>query len=93
MLKLTAVGIDVERIPMATASDASSRAEIMKLAEQRAVSAAPFLSKTYFGDTPWDLQASRALGYSFVGVGSSVEHTVVYRDLADQDSILSMLGV
>ena len=92
-LKLAAVGIECDRTPLATSSDAVSRIEIMRLAEQRAAADGPFLRRTYFGDAPWDLAASAELGYAFVAIGPNVEHSVSFNDLSDHDGILSKLGV
>jgi hypothetical protein len=48
---------------------------------------------TYFGDGPWDRQASAELGYDFVAVGRGVSHTVCYDDLSETDAILARLMV
>ncbi len=90
-LKLSSVGIDVGGIPLATASDAIARVDIMGIAEERAGSGEPFTHKTYFGDGPWDQQASAELGYSFIAVGTEVDHPIRFMDLVDQDAILSVL--
>ena len=92
-LKLRAVGIEFDGLPFATSSDLTSRAEIMRLAERRAGALGPFSRKTYFGDAPWDLEATRALGYDFVAVGERVEHSCRFSDLRDLDTILGVLQV
>lgn len=92
-LKLSSAGIDFGGLPFASASDAASRVEIMRLAEQRAGACSRFTRKTYFGDAPWDQRASAELRYHFVGVGMHVEHSIAFDDLTDQEAILSLLGV
>ena len=92
-LKLAHIGIDTAQIPLASSSEAESRVAIMRLAERLAGSGRPFGRRTYFGDAPWDRAASAELGYSFVGIGSQVEHPVRFKDFRDRDGILSILGV
>lgn len=91
-LKLAKIGINAQRIPLATSSEATARIDIMRLAEQRAGLGRQFARKTYFGDAPWDQKASVELGYSFVAVGAGVNHSVRFKDFTDQDAILSILG-
>lgn len=91
-LKLMAIGIDPFAVPLATSSDALSRTEIIKVAEQRSMARAPFKRKSYFGDGAWDKRASEELGYRFFGVGSGIEHDIVFADLRDQDAILKELA-
>ena len=91
-LKLAHVGIQAARIPLATSSEAPARVEIMRLAERMAGSGQRFERRTYFGDAPWDRAASAELGYSFVAIGTQVEHAVRFEDLSDQDGILSILA-
>jgi beta-phosphoglucomutase-like phosphatase (HAD superfamily) len=91
-LKLAHVGIQPAHIPLATSSEAEARVDIMRQAERLAGSGLRFERRTYFGDTPWDRKASAELGYSFVGIGEHVEHSVKFADLRDQDGILSILG-
>jgi beta-phosphoglucomutase-like phosphatase (HAD superfamily) len=91
--KLDAVDIDYDGLPFASSSDAKSRLDIMRLAEQRASSDGVFDRKTYFGDAPWDQKASAELGYRFVAVGSGVDHPIRFDDLTDHGAILEALGV
>jgi phosphoglycolate phosphatase-like HAD superfamily hydrolase len=58
---------------MACGSDALTRLEIMRLAEQRALEragAAGFFTRTYVGDAVWDVKAAAALEYRFIGVAA-----------------------
>ena len=91
-LKLAHVGMPVARIPLASASDATARTAIMRLAEQRAMQGSRPIRATYFGDGPWDQRASAELGYAFVAVGCSVSHRVAYDDLSDIDGIFAHLA-
>jgi len=91
--KLRSAGIAFEDTPFATASDAISRTAIMRLAEQRALSATRFTNRTYFGDGPWDKAASAQLGYDFVAIGGCVQHACAFEDFTKQDAILSVLGI
>jgi phosphoglycolate phosphatase-like HAD superfamily hydrolase len=93
LLKLQAVGIDTNSIPLATASDSSDRCEILKIAVNRASNGRPLDRTTYFGDGEWDKKAASELGYEFIGVGSKVSHHRVVPDLTDLAAILRQLGV
>jgi len=80
--KLAAAGFDVSSLPMATASDCMSRADIIALAASRA--GRELHDVVYVGDGPWDLLACRKLGIPFIGTGNKIhrlleagaEHTV-----------------
>jgi phosphoglycolate phosphatase-like HAD superfamily hydrolase len=91
-LKLKAAGIDVAGIPITSSSDHFSRIEIMKIAELRA-GTSQYESRTYFGDSPWDLRASEVLGYNFVLVGSSIEYDRRFPDFTAADDIMSCIGL
>ena len=93
VLKLRAIGIDSDRIPMATASDATNRSVIMQLAESRSMNSRAALKKTYFGDGDWDQRASAQLNYAFIAIGSRVDHHTAFADLSDHAAILAQLGV
>jgi len=75
LFKLWASNLSVDGIPMATSDDDRNRKRIMEIAAGRARDfyACPgFERVVYLGDGPWDLQASRSLGYSFIGIGPRV---------------------
>jgi beta-phosphoglucomutase-like phosphatase (HAD superfamily) len=93
LLKLAHVGIDAARLGFASSSDAHARAEIMRLAAQRALRGESFTRATYFGDGPWDRRASLELEYDFIGVGGAVQHPTAYPDLDDTEAILAQLDV
>ncbi|MCP4750745.1 MAG: HAD family hydrolase [Proteobacteria bacterium] len=74
--KMNKSGIDADSLPMASASDAVSREEIMTLAYRRAkerYQVDEFESITYIGDGLWDLKACKNLGYTFVGIGHDIQ--------------------
>ncbi len=76
LFKLGASGLRVDDIPMATSDDDRDRQRIMEIALQRAGEqyACPGFERiVYIGDGLWDLQASRALGFAFIGVGSRLQ--------------------
>ena len=74
-IKLESSGFGVSDVPLSSSDDANDRISIMlnalgKLGES-------FESVTYFGDGPWDQEASTTLGWEFVPVGrelSGLEH-------------------
>ena len=69
-LKLKLSGLDSFDLPLASSDDAMARSRIMQIAAQRTLGSqtgnrADF---TYVGDGAWDLQASRELGWGFIGI-------------------------
>jgi phosphoglycolate phosphatase-like HAD superfamily hydrolase len=69
-LKLNAAGYDLSGLPMATSSERSARADIIRLAVERA--GGSLAEAVYVGDGPWDLRATQQLGIPFIGVGRKV---------------------
>ncbi|MGI9357628.1 MAG: hypothetical protein ACR2PF_21035, partial [Rhizobiaceae bacterium] len=61
--------------------DAYDRKEIMRTALSRL--GGSFDSVTYYGDGPWDRDASHQLGWSFVAVGSALGGLESYYGLGD----------
>jgi phosphoglycolate phosphatase-like HAD superfamily hydrolase len=94
--KLSAAGIDVEGVAMATADDATSREEILRAAMRRA---GPSVRATYVGDRPWDLNASRVVGAGFVGIAGADDAlrtagvTALLPDLRDVRGFLAAVGL
>ena len=86
-MKLRAVGLDPDALNVASGSDAESRVEIMRIAARRALAGRRVDRKTYFGNRPWDKEASRQLGWDFIGVGRDVEHGNRFDDFLDHESI------
>ena len=66
--KLAAAGLDISSFPIATSSDASRRADIIRLAAKRA--GLPLSQAVYVGDGVWDLRACRELDIAFIGTGA-----------------------
>ncbi len=76
LFKLRVSGLTVNGIPMATSDDHKDRKRIMGIAVERAKNyyACPgFKDVVYVGDGPWDMHASHALGYGFIGIGPRLE--------------------
>jgi beta-phosphoglucomutase-like phosphatase (HAD superfamily) len=93
MMKMGAIGLDPEGLILASASDADSRVEIIRIAENRALLGRQVERRTYFGDGPWDKKACTELGYAFIAIGKNVEHTTRFSDFAAADQILAELGL
>jgi phosphoglycolate phosphatase-like HAD superfamily hydrolase len=66
--KLAAAGLDLSPYPMATATDASRRSEIIQVSARKA--GGSIAEAIYVGDGPWDLRACLELGIPFIGTGS-----------------------
>ncbi len=90
-MKLRAIGLDPDSLSLASGSDAESRVEIMQVAETRALAGRAVDRKTYFGNRPWDWQASRRLGWHFIGIGPDVKHRTRFHDYSDQESVWKVL--
>ena len=91
-MKLRAIGLDPEALTLSSGCDAESRVEIMQIAAQRALAGRPADRETYFGNRPWDRDASRRLGWDFIGIGRDVEHSTRLNDLRDEESLAKALG-
>jgi len=81
LLKLESSGFGGLNVPLATSDDAQDRKEIMRIALSRLGKS--FDTVTYYGDGPWDRDASRELGWHFVPVGSALGGLKSYDDLDD----------
>jgi phosphoglycolate phosphatase-like HAD superfamily hydrolase len=102
LTKLRRAGIDVDGIPLVASDDAASREDIMRAAEAAARSTSPaaFVTRTYVGDGSWDLRASNAVGYRFIGIGAGPQAEAlraqgarwVVPDYADLERFLSVLN-
>ena len=80
LLKLQSAGLDINGIPLATSNDHDERTGIMQIALEQL--GASFASVTYYGDGPWDREASAALGWEFVAVGPDLGGLDSYHGLA-----------
>jgi phosphoglycolate phosphatase-like HAD superfamily hydrolase len=102
-LKLRNAGLGERELPLASASDAYSRAAIMALAAERVAAlwgVSGFKSIVYVGDAVWDVRAARRLGWHFVGIGSGERaaclrsegaHCVI-ADYCDQDVFFNAIA-
>ena len=91
--KLETAGFDLSEIPLASSSDAVVREHIMLQALDRSAhqERARFSEVIYFGDAPWDLEATSNLGWRLIGIGTGVEAEKVFLDYTDRDAILGAL--
>lgn len=81
-LKLRAAGIPTDDIPAAHADDGVTRVDIMRCSAQRAAQHWGRECKhiVYIGDGVWDVRASRALGYGFIGRGEGEQAELLKRE-------------
>lgn len=86
-MKLRAIGLNPDTLNLASGSDAESRVEIMRVAAKRALGGRSADRETYFGNRPWDREASLRLGWHFIGIGPDVEHGTRFRDFLDAESL------
>jgi len=93
--KLECCGVALDRFPHATSSDTSRRRDIIPLAACRA--GFDLSSVVYFGDAPWDVRVSGALGIPMIGIGRRYEQLRmlglphVFRDYSEHDKIIDAL--
>ena len=92
-MKLRAIGLDPDSLSLASGSDAESRVEIMQVAETRALAGRAVDRKTYFGNRPWDREASRRLGWHFIGIGPDVKHSSRFDDFLDHQPLTRALAL
>ena len=101
LFKLHASGLTVGDIPLATSDDDRNRKNIMQIAFEKALdfyACSRFKSVVYVGDGPWDLQASRSLGYSFIGIGSRIKGVkdtdaiCWHQDFRDVEAVLASIS-
>ncbi len=90
-MKLRAIGLDPDTLNLASGSDAESRVEIMRTAAERTLAGRSAERKTYFGNRPWDREASRRLGWHFIGIGPDVEHGTRFDDFLQEQVIREAL--
>ena len=70
-MKLARAGIPFDSLVLTSSDDGSERVEIMGACLRR-LGGAPDRA-VYVGDGPWDLEASQAAGWRFVGVGEKLK--------------------
>jgi phosphoglycolate phosphatase-like HAD superfamily hydrolase len=99
-LKLTAIGVDPSGQALASAGDAETRPEILRLAAHRATGSATGPARVVsIGDGVWDVRAAAVLGWPFVGVAAearadrlrSAGASTILPDLADVAALCAAL--
>jgi phosphoglycolate phosphatase-like HAD superfamily hydrolase len=97
-LKLTRGKLPCLDVPMATADDAASRADLIRLAISRAreeYAVPDFGHIVSIGDAPWDLRTARELELPFVAVGNRCGDEPagarIVRDYQDRPAVLQAL--
>jgi phosphoglycolate phosphatase-like HAD superfamily hydrolase len=96
--KLERGGLPCLDVPMATADDAPSRADLIRLAIDRSSThygVEAFDHVVSLGDGPWDLRTARELGIPFVAVGTrcgdAASGARMIVDYADREAVLASL--
>jgi phosphoglycolate phosphatase-like HAD superfamily hydrolase len=95
--KLDFAGVSASDLPIATSHDAERKADIMRIAADRACEhygVSEFASVICFGDSSGDARAAEELGYGFIGIGASgriVEEEHVFLDFSSLDEILGTM--
>jgi phosphoglycolate phosphatase-like HAD superfamily hydrolase len=78
-MKMELSGLDRFNLPLASSDNATPRTEIMRNAAQKTF-IEPLDSEAdcvYIGDRIWDLQASRELGWDFIGIATGAQATLL----------------
>lgn len=91
-MKLEAAGFHFPEIYIASCSDHYSRIEIMKKA-QNLIGCDQYASKTFFGDGPWDKEASLCLDYNFVLVGDRITYHQSISDFTEVNVAINYIGL
>jgi phosphoglycolate phosphatase-like HAD superfamily hydrolase len=76
-LKMKISGLDRFELPIASSDDAVARADIMQIALGRILKdqADTGANISYVGDGLWDFEASRKLGWNFIGIAAGARAT------------------
>ena len=99
-LKLRAIGLDSAPVPLASATDAMTRVEILELARDRATPDRETFSRIVsIGDGVWDVRAAADLRWPFVGIGKDARArrlreagaTTILPDLVDVAALCAAL--
>lgn len=92
-LKLESAGMPLLDVPFGSSDDAYSRKEIMQLvAGKMPASVSRFV---YVGDGEWDFNATKELGWDFIGIGKRLDGKCEkwISDYMDSDLFLKYLGL
>jgi phosphoglycolate phosphatase-like HAD superfamily hydrolase len=71
--KLGSAGFELGEIPLGSADDGETREQVLETSHRRACDhhgVRPFKKIVYVGDWVWDVKASKALGWEFIGIAS-----------------------
>ena len=98
-IKLARAGLDIDGLPYAGCDERPSRVEVMQraLALAEADHGGAFERIVYVGDAPWDIEASRDLGWPFVGISDPPSRLLdlgashAFVDLGDTERVLEAL--
>ncbi len=71
-IKLKHAGLWQKEMILKTSDDAVARVDIMQQAYEAIKTLGPLNSISYVGDGPWDVEATAALGWNFIGIGPRV---------------------
>jgi phosphoglycolate phosphatase-like HAD superfamily hydrolase len=90
-LKLQHAGFNISNFPIFSSDDSSDRTIIMKKCMDSL--SGPFEKIVYFGDGEWDLSASKALGWQFIGVGERLRNkcSAWINDFSEPNSISKLI--
>jgi phosphoglycolate phosphatase-like HAD superfamily hydrolase len=101
-VKMASAGMRYDDFPAASADDAASREDIIKIAAERAWAAAgrQLNRAVYVGDGVWDAIACRRLGIRFIGIGAGAQKEKllaggaahVLPDLSDIDRFFTLVN-
>ena len=99
ILKLSVIGIELEKIPLVSSNDHFDRSVITRMAIDRSryeMRSNEFENITYVGDGLWDLRMAEKLGINFIGIDSqgnnrliSAGATQIVNNLEDLQQIIS----
>jgi len=94
--KLEFAGVQASNLPIATSHDAERKADIMRIAADRAsehYGVGEFASVICFGDSYGDARAAEELGYGFIGIdtGYVMAEEHVFPDFGSLDEILATM--
>lgn len=97
-LKLQKANIQIEGIPLASANDALSREDIIKIAiikAENAYQVEKFQKVVFVGDGVWDVKAAYKLNIAFIGIGdnklTNVGATQVIKDFTNLEDFPKIL--
>ena len=103
LIKLRAVGLDIDGLPLATCDDSVRREGIVQSAIEKATAQYNLpnpLKVTSVGDGVWDVQTATRLGLPFIGIASGSQATRLRRagaehvieDFTDLEGFLDLLS-